>query len=75
MSKEKPKDSYQEVWLGVIKNWRKQMKAKGKKKSLVGYMDYDNDLKGFTGDFYFKKPKTRHIHSWIVAKKVKVEEI
>jgi hypothetical protein len=35
MSKEKPKDSYQEVWLGVIKNWRQPMKAKGKKVGKV----------------------------------------
>ena len=45
------------------------------KKSLLGWMDYNKDTKEFTGNFYFKKPTTSHTHPWIVAKKVKINEI
>lgn len=44
-----------------------------KKKSLVGWMDYNKEIQQFTGDFYFKRPITKHTYNWIVAKKVKVE--
>jgi hypothetical protein len=52
-----------------------KLTKRGRGKSLVGYMDYDNDFRQFTGEFYFKKPNTRHIHSWIVAKKVLITEM
>jgi hypothetical protein len=46
-----------------------------RKKGLVGWMDYDKEIGEFRGNFYFKRPTTRHIHSWIVARKVKVIDL
>ena len=49
-----------------------------RKKSLVGYVDYDKEEKDFVYPIYvFTKRPTRHTNSYIVDKKVHVtiEEI